>query len=357
MKKKILPLLLFCGLTAGVAAQDVTELKQVSLSRWNIGAAQYSGITPLGDGRYAIVSDDEPQDGFFIFRIDQNTSTGEVASVYLEGFKGHAPASVDSRGKSLRDEEGIAFFPPAGTLFVSGEGDQQILEYDLQGRATGRRLAIPATMTSEKIYRNYGFEALAYDAAHHRFWTVTESMLPADGAAADPQHPGVQNLLRLQSFGDDLQPEAQYPYRMDRGRADDFGMTYVFGVPTVTTLPDGRLLVLEREANVSQGYLSSNVICKLFLVDPAQGHRIDSSTRLATLDPNRFLVKRLLCHWETKLTPFNQSFANYEGMCLGARLPDGRQTLLLISDSQGGFGKGPIRLKDYIKVIVLGNPI
>ena len=36
-------------------------------------------------------------------------------------------------------------------------------------------------------------------------------------------HPGKQNLLRLQSFRDDLLPIAQYAYRMDRGKADDFG--------------------------------------------------------------------------------------------------------------------------------------
>ena len=42
-------------------------------------------------------------------------------------------------------------------------------------------------------------------------------------------------------------------------------------------------------------------------------------------------------------------------MCLGCRLNDGRQTVLLISDSQGGFRKGPIYLRDFLKVIVLPN--
>ena len=55
------------------------------------------------------------------------------------------------------------------------------------------------------------------------------------------------------------------------------------------------------------------------------------------------------------MQPFSITFANYEGMCLGRPLPDGRQTLLLVNDSQGGYRKGPFRLKDYIKVIVIGN--
>ena len=53
------------------------------------------------------------------------------------------------------------------------------------------------------------------------------------------------------------------------------------------------------------------------------------------------------------LTKMN--FANYEALCPGIRLHDGRQSLLLLCDSQGGFGKGPIHLKDYIKVILIGE--
>lgn len=355
--KRITVFLFLVLLSVPSFAQRMVELKQVNMSRWGIGVAQYSGITSMGGNRYALVSDDEPSDGFFLFRIDQNSRTGEVEAVYMEGFKGHAPASVDGRGKTLRDEEGIAWFAPLRTLFVSGEGDQQILEYDIEGKATGRRLSVPDIMSRDRISPGYGFEALAYDTAGHRFWTTTESTLLADGGAAGPSRPGGHNLLRLQSFNDDLAPDAQYAYRMDRGMSEDFGRTYVYGVPALTCLPNGKLLVLEREANVSQGYLSSEVTCKIFIVNPAEGYRIDSSTDITRLDSNRFLVKDLLCKWTTRLTPFNQSFANYEGMCLGRTLEDGRQTLLLVNDSQGGFGYGPVRLKDYIKVIVLANPL
>lgn len=338
---------------AGLSAQQAVDLGQVSLSKWNIGAANYSGIAPLGDDRYVLVSDKEPADGFFEFTISQNATTGRVEHVSLTGFRGNPRPQLDRAGLSVRDCEGIAYFPPARTVFISGEGDQRILEYDLKGRPTGRELNVPAIFGPSRIVGNYGFEALSYCPTTHRFWTTTESTLPADGPAAGPAHPGAQNLLRLQSFGDDLQPVAQYAYRMDRGKSDDFGRIYVMGVPELTALPDGRLLVLEREADVSQGYLSSEVVCKLFVVNPREGWQIDSSTSLPALDPNRFLIKTLLASWTTRLTPFNHTFANYEGMCLGRRLADGRQTLLLVSDSQGGYGRGPVRLKDYLRVIVL----
>ncbi len=351
--KHLLPILALCAASAN--AQSALELKQASMSKWNIGSAHYSGIAPLGENRYAVVSDKEPPDGFFIFRIDQSASTGEVTNMYLEGFKGNPSPRVDANGVSLRDCEGVAYLPSTQTLFISGEGDQQILEYNMEGHPTGRQFNVPAIFSLQNIVHNYGFESLTYDASARRFWTTTESMLPIDGEAAGPQHPGNKNLLRLQAFNEELQPAAQYAYRMDAGRLDDFGKTYIYGVPELTALPDGRLLVLEREANITAGGFSSEARCKLYLVDPAHGHQIDSSISLPLLDPNKFLVKKLLADWKTVVQPFKLNFANYEAMCLGRTLPDGRRTLILLSDSQGAYRKGPFELKDYVKVIVLGE--
>ena len=102
------------------------------MGRWGIGSAQYSGIVPMGGNRYAVVSD-KPKDGFFIFRIDQHPATGEVTSVYLEAFKGNPSPHVNAAGISLRDCEGVAYVPSTNTVFISGEGDQQILEYSIDG--------------------------------------------------------------------------------------------------------------------------------------------------------------------------------------------------------------------------------
>ncbi len=355
MKRLLLTSVLLLSALSSISAQTALELKQQSLSRWNIGAAQYSGITALGGNRYALVSDKEPTDGFFLFRIDQSAVTGEVTQVYLEGFKGNVKPEVDAQGISIRDCEGIAYVPSRNTVFISGEGDQRIMEYNMQGQPTGRELNVPSIFSNKHIVFNYGFEALCYDALAHRFWTTTESTLPVDGPAASATHPGVTNLLRIQAFNDDLQPCAQYAYRMDPGRKDDFGKTYVFGVPELAPLPDGRLLVLEREANVTVGGLSSTVRCKLFVVDPAHCEQIDSQIAMKDVDANHFLNKKLLADWTTHVQPFNISFANYEGMCLGRTLTDGRLTLLLVNDSQGGYRKGPFQLKDYIKVIVIGK--
>ena len=50
--RNLLPALsLLLGVSA--YAQQVKDLGQVSMSRWAVPAANYSGITPLGADRYA----------------------------------------------------------------------------------------------------------------------------------------------------------------------------------------------------------------------------------------------------------------------------------------------------------------
>lgn len=353
---RLAALLLLFFASAYAQAQQAQLLPQVPLGRWGVGAANFSGITPLDTlGHYAVVSDKEPEDGFFLLSVGQDPHTGQITSVRLEGFR-QAPHGLAARqsDRLARDAEGIALLPERGTLFISAENDQRILEYDLQAQPTGRELCVPQSMGPDRIQSNYGFEALCHSPRSGRFYTITENSLRADlpEVQTDPAAPV---LLRLQAFDHHtLRPLAQYAYRTDRpSHGAGRGRVYVHGVSALCALPDGRLLVLEREANVTQRYLGSEVQCKLFLVAPETSHQIDSATPLLTLDPNRFMLKELLAAWRTRLTATSLAFANYEGLCLGRRLADGRQTLLLIADSQGAAGRGPIHLRDYMRVVVL----
>ena len=62
--------------------------------------------------------------------------------------------------------------------------------------------------------------------------------------------------------------------------------------------------------------------------------------------PAGILRKSLLCTFTTGAL----NLANFEGMCLGPVLPDGRRTLVLIADSQKGSGG---LTNEYVKVILL----
>lgn len=388
-----------------LGANDHGTLQQ-GLSQWGIPAGNYSGITPIealassSDGsvscRYAVVSDKGSSDGFFVWKIVQDATDGHVIEVVNEGFRANKVTPSASR-----DCEGVVFVPGAngaagrggesraggassrggayssggesvgtagltdGTVFISGEGDGRIIEYDMEGQRTGRELQVPEVFKS--AISNQGLEALAYGGSKKPlFWATTETMLPGDAGAAgvaggkaggavssDAGAAGTMNLLRIASFGANLKAGDQWAYRMEPAEVRTAGPTYAFGVPELCALPDGRLLVLEREANVTSAYVGSTVSCHLFSVKPKRSKRLRSDRPLSDFPDRSFLRKKLIDSWSTSLSLAGINWANYEGMCLGAPLTDGRLTLLLISDSQGGYGKAGFSLSDWIKVVVL----
>ncbi len=315
-------LVFFC---TGNALAQITMLAQQKMKRWGVPAANYSGITPIGDSRYAVVSDKQDSDGFYEFEIHQNDTTGRVEDIRIIAFHGN--------GGKQRDAEGIAFFPD-NTVFISAEDDQQVKEYRLDGTLTGRELAIPDQLKKNNIHSNYGFEALAYCGETGLFWTCTENTLKSDGDASSDKNP-VPTRIRIQSFDRNMQPQRQFMYETDAPQAQGEAKQMAFGVPELLALPDSTLLVLEREFLVTQGYLGSYVTNKIYKVHPERRE------------------KTLQAQWTTSLKLFSKTLANYEGMCLGAKLRDGRQTILLVSDSQGGYGNSLFRLKDYIRVGII----
>lgn len=292
-----------------------------------IPAGNYSGIAYLGNDRYAVVSDKSEHCGFFIFNIKLDTISGKIVSIANEGFRTDSTAN--------RDQEGIAYFPKSNTIFISGEADNQVLEYDSLGNSTGRKLNMPDIFT--KATHNYGLESLTYNAFTHRFWTTSESTLPIDGEQSTATN-GIANKLRLQSFDDKLHAREQYYYIMDKPTANRNAQHYAMGVSELLALDNGNLLVLEREFFVPKEKIGSYARCKLYEVFPT------------LVQPNDTLPKTLVTDITTRLTLFSRSIANYEGMCLGKRLADGSQTIIMVSDSQDQY-RGV--LKDWFKVIVL----
>ena len=294
----------------------------------SVGAGEYSGITYIGGTQYAVVHDKLNGGGVVLYDITINDD-GTVGYVSKS-----IPTGTSSYAVTDMDNEGIAYVSSSGTLFVSAEADQCIKEYDLDGNPTGRSLTIPADMAVDKISSNKGFESLTYNATTELFWTTTESELTKDAAM-----PG---LLRLQSFGNDLKVASRYLYQMDAPSKTSeeaaAASSYVFGVPALAAMDDGRIIVLEREVFVASGSvvekaMNSFTTMKLYVVKPSA-------------DGSGILRKTLLKSFSTQ--PLSSNFANYEGMCVGPTLSDGSKTLVLIPDSQNGSSG---LTQEYVKVI------
>lgn len=316
---------------AAVSKEFITRIK-------GYDAQDYSGITWLGDDRYAVISD--KRDGYFEFRLDMQAD-GSIGKAEVTGFFGNDSLS--------RDCEGIVYHPGRGTLFISGESDQEIREYTLEGNKTGFKLNVPPLF--KEIRNNFGFEALGYCNTTDLFWTTTESTLLPDGEPGTSQN-RVPNLLRIQSFdGKTLQPVGQYAYRTEKPNGRWKTRFYAYGVPAITALPDGRLLVLEREFYISRLLLFSWVQCRLYLVDPRNQTEVSDTGDLRTLDAGQFLEKELVWDKRTHLFSFGKpALTNFEGMCLGPVLEDGSQTVILINDSQSGSYQV---MKEYLCVLKL----
>lgn len=301
--------------------------KQHSFPR-SVPAGNYSGITPLGNGLYAVVDDKSETDGYHVMRLALDSLTGDIIRVTHERFVGN--------GQANRDPEGIVYLPSTGRLWISGEADNQIREYTLEAQPTGRVLPLPDSY--RQLSTRYGLESLAYDDMSRVFYTVNESTLPGDGEQASSTN-GQANMLRIAAIHAGEDSIRELFYRMDAPLALRETSQYAMGVSELLVLPDAQLLVLEREACVPVGKIGSFVECKLYVVNPKE-----------ETSPTRPLTKRLLYQWRTKLNITARGWANYEGMCLGPRLADGSQVIILLSDSQAQYAGV---LKDWWKALVI----
>jgi hypothetical protein len=290
MKKHIvIILLLVVGLATAMAQRPQRFHKQLP-------PGNYSGIAPLGDNRYALVSDKTESDGFYVVRIDIDTIKGRITLLENEGFR--------SSGLHNRDMEGVCYCPASRTLFICGEKDNEVYEYRLDGQRTGRRLLMPEAF--KQADRNYGIESLTYDTLRHLFFVTTERVLKGD------------SLLRIQTFGDDLMPRRQYLYRPDGPLTGK----HFYGVSELCALADGRLLVLERQIHVARPKTGASTLIRIYEVRPGD---------------ETLLEKHLVKEFRTRINLFSRRFGNYEGMC--EPYPG---LLLLVADSQDRY-KGLLR--------------
>ncbi|WP_288318564.1 esterase-like activity of phytase family protein [Xylanibacter caecicola] len=337
MRKSSLILIQILMIAQMMSAQS--ELLRVNRQRHFSGIlpGNYSGIAHIRGDEYAVVSDKSFSNGFFVFKIAVDSITGDILSVRDNGFHCN-----DMSGGDL---EGIAYNPVTNTVFISGEADNSVAEYTLQGDTTGRQMAVPDVF--RHATGNAGLESLSYNVHTGLYWTMNESTLICDGLQATSVN-RLRNRLRLQSFGEDLLPRNQYAYLMDEPVADKTARNYAMGVSEVLALDNGRLLVLERELYVPKQKIGAFVNCKIYEVNPSEAQPISISEPLTASSP--YMDKHLIYSWRTNITLLDHSFANCEGMCLGPFLKDGSRVVILISDSQNGYGG---ILKDWFKTIVI----
>ena len=377
LRCSILTIFLALSLLAG--AQDWKVVRENSQKAFpkTVAAGNYSGIAHMHDDIYAVVSDKSDSALYFNFRIQVNPKTGELERVENLGFTERTDGTLNDGKPWLGLEKGFdheAIVKVSdSTLVIASEGYCRLKEFPiLPTSADAAKIGYQQNLwesrwPSSDFYPNYNFESLAFDPVHQYLWTISESTLRKDGQPATPQN-GLANRLRLMrlnwgkmkedsnkeeyseqvSSKKDSRYMMTYAYQMDQPSTHKKADIYVMGVSELCVLPDGQLLVLEREAFIPKIKIGAFCKCKLYLINPLNSEVFSMKEKFSSDTP--FLKKRLLTEWKTGLSLSKRSFANYEGMCLGPMLEDGSQVVILLSDSQDQYAGV---LKDWFKTIVI----
>ena len=377
LRCNILSVFLAFSLLAG--AQDWKVVRENSQKAFpkTVAAGNYSGIAHLHDDIYAVVSDKSDSALYFNFRIQVNPKTGELEQVENLGFTERTDGTLND-GKFWQgqekgfDHEAIVKASDS-TLVITSEGYCRLKEYPvLPISANAPKISYQQNLwesrwPSSDFYPNYNFESLAFDSVRQYLWTIPESTLRKDGQPATPQN-GLANRLRLmrlnwgkmkedsnkEEYSEQVNSKKDsrymmtYAYQMDQPSTHKKADIYVMGVSELCALPDGQLLVLEREAFIPKIKIGAFCKCKLYQINPLNSEEFALKEKFSSDTP--FLKKRLLTEWKTGLSLSKRSFANYEGMCLGPKLEDGSQVVILLSDSQDQYAGV---LKDWFKTIVI----
>ncbi len=239
------------------------------------------------------------------------------------------------KGGNVPDPEAIRFRPSTQTLLWTSEGDKRlglspfIREMGLQGQFM-RELPLPEYMktTADATQRgprnNESFEGLSLSVDQRYAWASLESPLFEDGEQAKVGQ--ASGPTRITQF--DLttgKVEQQFAYSADpisvaptpaTGWADN-------GIVEILMAYPNRMLVLERA--FVQGVGNS---IRLYEVDVRSGSETSSFPALRNTGV-RPVQKRLVADFAKFNLP---KLDNTEGMTFGRRLPNGKRSLVFVSD-------------------------
>ncbi|WP_372509640.1 esterase-like activity of phytase family protein [Mycolicibacterium smegmatis] len=161
-------------------------------------------------------------------------------------------------------------------------------------------------------------EGLSLTPDGRYLFAAMEQPLYQDGPATDENHTG---LVRITKFDTVTRtPVAEYAYPVDRA-APETGFN---GVSDILALSETSFLVIERAAS-----LPRQVAVSVYRADtgPASDVLDVASLRDQAVTP---MTKTLAA--DLRATPGLDRLDNIEGLTLGPRLPDGRQSVVLVSD-------------------------
>lgn len=298
-----------------------------------------SGITY--DSRkqlYYAISDDRSQKSaarFYTFQINLNKDSFQESDI-----KPIAVTTLKNKnGKTFIegtiDPEGIALHINS-SIFVSSEGDGRkginpfIKEFSVVSGEEIDSLSIPDKFLLSKdkkqgIRNNLAFESLTITPDKKYLFAATENALIQDGEQAQPNQGSLCRILQYNLITQQLEKEFLYPTKLVK---PFFKLTGRFssGLTDLLALDSqGNFLSIERTFT---GFGFVNTLFKVSLAKADDIKNIDSLQQV-DIESIKAVKKELLFD----LAKLDVALDNTEGLTIGATLPNGQPSLILVSDN------------------------
>lgn len=292
--------------------------------------------------RFYAISDDPSENGearFYSLRLDlklPDAANIRLKKVAVEAVTSLKKADGQTFSWGAINPEGIAL-SPRNSVFVASEGVTHVGippfvgEFDLKTGDWRGELPIPQRYlpdaSDEKqqqgVLDNLGFESLTIDPETFspggldpfRLFVATEAPLMQD---LDPKNANKIRILHYILVNKTPQLISENLYTLDQ-----VPLSLLNGLTELVTVGGGQFLSLERSFGLS-GYGA-----RIYQV--AVGAATDTS-RIKSLKGGSSLIEPVRKKLLLDLSELGIPLYNIEGMTLGPRLPDGSQSLVLVSD-------------------------
>jgi 3-phytase/alkaline phosphatase D len=288
---------------------------------------------------YYAISDDPSQfqpARFYTLKLDVTDgalSNGDVTftdvtTLLAPDGKPYAPFSLDPEGLALTKDR---------TLIATSEGYASqlippfIRRYSLDGRYLGDlpmpQPFLPTPDQSSGIRPNLAFESAGVLPHGNFLYTGIENALYQDGPAATVANGSPSRLLRYNLTTGRL--DRQWLYWTDPVK-EPSSVFSVNGLVELLPLNNEFLISMERSFSVGGTATGTGNSIKLYKVALPGATDVDGLDSIAgRLGSIRPAEKTLLFDLDTLGIPLD----NVEGLTFGPKLPDGRRTLVLVSDN------------------------
>lgn len=291
-----------------------------------------SGLTYAGGNTYYTIAESSGASGNVeSWCLHKLSITLDDAGTRITGAKLEGSVAVEA----CRDLEAVAFDPVSGNVWCTDETAKTIGEYD---PATGKRirfLSFPDFLKDS--YGGYWFEGLTISGDGLTMWAANEEALKCDDTRSSYQKGTTVRLVKFTraTAKDDWQCVAMHPYTVDKWHNQySYGSAGRRGISDLVALPDGSLLVMERELSSSAAGTGTwagfcvTLYLSIYRVTPEA-----MSAAPNVKDVPSLLNRTVSAVSKTSLWSDGVTWNNYEGFCLGPRISASQCAVLAVTDA------------------------